>query len=114
MSESNISGMSPDERSCISVIRAMKPDVEVILTQLRSGRYACPDTFINNWAHLTGTLMKIKPLLSQPGVTDALLRSDIRLLADLLALVNAVEIVENFMGTLAHHASQLKPGTGDA
>lgn len=100
--------MSTEERSCIAAIRAMKPDIDVILTQLRSGRYASPDTFVNNWAYLTEKLTEIKPLLSQAGVTDALLRTDIRLMADLLALVTAVEIMDNFMGTLAHHANQLK------
>ena len=78
----------------------MKSDIDVLFTQLRNGAYSRPDTFTNNWAHLMRMVKEMKPLLSEPGVTETLLRADILLLADLLALVNSIEIIENFLACL--------------
>ena len=84
----------------------MKADVDVIYTQLMDGTYADPDTFINNWAHLMDWVKKMKPVLSGPGVTDTLMRVDVRLAADLLAMTHAVQIIENFMRCLEHQARE--------
>lgn len=87
----------------MAAIRSMKADVDVIFRQLTAGAYVCPDTFANNWAHLIGRLKEMKPLISQPGVADMVARTDMMLMADLLAIIYAVGIVENFLTCLEHH-----------
>ncbi|WP_235318736.1 hypothetical protein [Pantoea stewartii] len=117
MSDHDLSSPSPqDEQSCVAAIRAMKADVDVILTQLRSGHYASPDTFVNNWGYLIDKVKEMKPILSKPGVTEMLLHTDVMLMADLLAITHAVEIIGNFMDCLARHARQSPkdPGDGDS
>jgi len=87
----------------MAAIRSMKAGVDVIFQQLTAGAYVCPDTFVNNWAHLITRVKEMKPLISQPGVTDIIVRTDMMLMADLLAIIYAVGIVENFLGCLEHH-----------
>nr|WP_246872108.1 hypothetical protein [Pantoea ananatis] len=84
----------------------MKADVDAIYTQLRHGTYADPDTFANNWAHLMDRVKKMTPVLSEPGVTETLLRTDVRLTAELLAMTHAVGIIENFMRCLERQAAE--------
>nr|WP_246872159.1 hypothetical protein [Pantoea ananatis] len=84
----------------------MKADVDAIYTQLRDGTYADPDTFVNNWAHLMDRVKKMTPVLSEPGVTETLLRTDVRLTAELLAMTHAVGIIENFMRYLERQAAE--------
>ncbi|WP_405425002.1 hypothetical protein [Pantoea stewartii] len=98
-----------DEASLMAAIRTMKTDVDVIFKQLTAGVYASPDTFANNWAHLTGRVKKMAPLMSQPGFTDMIMRKDMMLMADLLAIIYAVGIVENFLACLEH---QIRKGDG--
>lgn len=78
----------------------MKADIELFFTQLRSGTYAHPDTFANNWAHLIRVLSEIRPVLSKPGVIDMLLQTDKQLVSDLQAITSAVEIIDNFLACL--------------
>lgn len=104
MSDSPIpSDDAVDEASLMAAIRGMKADVDVIFGQLTRGHYASPDTFANNWAHLTGMVKEMKPLLSQPGVTEMIKRTDMMLMADLQAIVYAVGIVENYLACQEHH-----------
>ena len=95
------------EEQCIAAIRGMKADVEVILTQLKSGHYVCHETLANNLAHLIRMGTELKPLLSQPGVSDMLLRTDVSLMAELTALIHTAEIIENVLACLKH-----SPGKG--
>ncbi|WP_275234922.1 hypothetical protein [Pantoea ananatis] len=87
-------------------VRAMKADLDAIYTQLRDGTYADPDTFVNNWAHLMDRVKQMTPVLSEPGVTETLLRVDVRLAAELLAMTHAVGIIENFMRCLERQATE--------
>lgn len=93
------------EEKLITAVRMMKADVDAIYTQLRDGTYADPDTFVNNWAHLMDRVKKMTPVLSEPGVTETLLRTDVRLTAELLAMTHAVGIIENFMKCLERQAA---------
>ena len=95
------------EEQCIAAIRGMKADVEVILTQLKSGHYVCHETLANNLAHLIRMGTELKPWLSQPGVSDMLLRTDVSLMAELTALIHTAEIIENVLACLKH-----SPGKG--
>ncbi|WP_210453390.1 hypothetical protein [Pantoea ananatis] len=94
------------EEKLITAVRMMKADVDAIYTQLRDGTYADPDTFVNNWAHLMDRVKKMTPVLSEPGVTETLLRTDVRLTAELLAMTHAVGIIENFMRYLERQAAE--------
>ena len=94
------------EERLITAVRMMKADIDAIYTQLRDGAYADPDTFVNNWAHLMERVKKMKPALSEPGVTETLLRTDVRLTAELLAMTHAVDIIENFMKCLERQAAE--------
>ncbi|MCU7369309.1 hypothetical protein N5E15_22315 [Pantoea stewartii] len=98
-----------DEASLMAAVRAMKAEVDVIFRQLTASAYASPDTFANNWAHLIARVKEMKPLISQPGVADTVVRTDVMLMADLLAIIYAVGIVENFLACLEH---QFKKGDG--
>ena len=84
----------------------MKADLDAIYTQLRDGTYADPNTFVNNWAHLIDRVKQMKPVLSEPGVMEALLRTDVMIAAELLAMTHAVGIVENFMRCLEHQTTE--------
>jgi len=94
------------QQSLIAAVKSKKSDIDVLYAQLRSGAYASPDTFANNWAHLIRVVNEMKPLLSEAGVTETLLRTDVLLLADLLALVNSIEVIENFLACLEHQARE--------
>lgn len=94
------------QQSLIAAVKSMKSDIDVLYAQLRSGTYVSQDTFVNNWAHLIRVVNEMNPLLSEPGVTETLLRTDILLLADLLALANSIEIIENFLACLEHQARE--------
>ncbi|WP_210504836.1 hypothetical protein [Pantoea ananatis] len=94
------------EERLITAVRMMKADIDAIYTQLRDGTYADPDTFVNNWAHLMDRVKKMTPVLSEPGVTETLLRTDVRLTAELLAMTHAVDIIENFMKCLERQAAE--------
>jgi len=84
----------------------MKADLDAIYTQLWDGTYADPDTFVNNWAHLMDRVKQMTPVLREPGVTETLLRTDVMLTAELLAMTHAVGIIENFMRCLERHAKE--------
>ncbi|WP_246876508.1 hypothetical protein [Pantoea ananatis] len=86
MSDDNQPGY--DER-LITSVRSMKADLDAIYTQLRDGTYADPDTFVNNWAHLIDRVNKMTPVLSEPGVMEVLLRTDVMAAAELLAMTHA-------------------------
>ncbi|MEJ1269048.1 hypothetical protein WDV93_25290 [Pantoea ananatis] len=94
------------EEGLITAVRMMKADVDAIYTQLRDGAYADPDTFVNNWAHLMDRVKQMTPVLSGSGVTETLLRVDVRLTAELLAMTHAVGIIENFMRCLERQAAE--------
>lgn len=100
----------PDEK-LMKAVRSMKADLDAIYTQLRDGTYADPDTFVNNWAHLIDRVNKMTPVLSEPGVMEVLLRTDVMAAAELLAMTHAVGIIENFMRCLEHQTTErsLKP-----
>lgn len=90
------------EQRYLAAVRSIKADIDLFFTQLRSGAYASPDTFANNWAHLIRVINEIKPMLSEPGVAETLLQKDRQLITDLQAITYAVEIIENFLASLEH------------
>ncbi|KGL53786.1 MULTISPECIES: hypothetical protein [Pantoea] len=94
------------EERLITSVRMMKADMDAIYTQLRDGVYADPDTFVNNWAHLIDRVKQMTPVLREPGVTETLLRIDVLLTAELLAMTHAVGIIENFMRCLEHQTTE--------
>jgi len=94
------------EQRMAAAVKSMKTDIDVLYTQLRKGTYASPDTFANNWAHLIRMVEEMKPLLTKPDVKEALLRSDVLLVADLLAITYSVEIIENFLVCLENQARE--------
>ncbi|WP_289368149.1 hypothetical protein [Pantoea stewartii] len=99
----------PDLHLCLAAIRSMKADIDVIIRQLKSGRYVSTDTFANNWAHLLRMIEEMKPFLVQPGFADMIVRTDMLLMADLLAITHAVEIVRNFMRFLGNDPRNDQP-----
>jgi len=94
------------EQRHIAVVRSIKADTDVLYTQLRSGVCSSPDTFANNRAHLIRAVNDIKPVLSEPGVMETLLQTDVLIYADLLAMTRSVEIIENFLACLEHQGSK--------
>ncbi|MEJ1268956.1 hypothetical protein WDV93_24735 [Pantoea ananatis] len=48
----------------------------------------------------------MKPLLSQPRVTEKLMQTDALLMADLLGITHAVEIIENFLTCLDNQVKE--------
>ncbi|MDN4128402.1 hypothetical protein [Pantoea ananatis] len=94
------------EERLIKAVRLMKADVDAIYTQLRDGTYADPDTFINNWTHLMDRVKNMKPVLSKPGVMETLMRMDVQLTAELLAITYSVQIIENFIRCMEHQARE--------
>ncbi|WP_282497951.1 hypothetical protein [Pantoea stewartii] len=96
---------SPEQRYLVAA-RSIKADIDLFFAQLRSGAYASPDTFANNWAHLIRVINEIRPILSEPGVTETLLQKDRQLMTDLQAIACAVEIIENFLVCLQNMAGR--------
>lgn len=93
-----------DEEVVLSTLRDMKEGLDVLVSQLSTGDYASPDTFANNWAHLSLLSQDISTYLRSPGVMDMIVRTDLLLAADLIAVSRFTAIMENFMACTARRA----------
>lgn len=78
-------------------IADLKADVDVLLSQLSEGEYLTVDTFANNWIHLTTLYEKIQAQMNDRILMDRLIRTDLLLAADLLAVGRMITVLDNFM-----------------
>ncbi|MCX3311008.1 hypothetical protein ORN12_18785 [Pantoea vagans] len=78
-------------------IADLKADVDVLLSQLSEGEYLTVDTFANNWIHLTALYEKIQAQMNDRILMDRLIRTDLMLAADLLAVGRMITVLDNFM-----------------
>jgi len=109
MSENNVplnsSSDVDTEPYYMAALRSLKKDMDVLIRQLSEGDYASPDTFANNWAYLSRLSEGMNVYMTNPGVLDILVRVDLVLAADLLAVSRSVAIIENFMKCAARRAA---------
>lgn len=75
----------------------LKADVDVLLRQLSEGEYLTVSTFANNWMHLTVLYGKIQAQMNDRVLMDRLVRTDLLLTADLLAIGRMITVMNNFM-----------------
>lgn len=78
-------------------IADLKADVDVLLSQLSEGEYLTVDTFANNWIHLTALYEKVQAQMNDRIMMDRLIRTDLMLTADLLAVGRMITVLDNFM-----------------
>jgi len=78
-------------------IADLKADVDVLLSQLSEGEYLTVDTFANNWIHLTALYEKIQAQMNDRILMGRLIRTDLLLAADLLAVRRMITVLDNFM-----------------
>ncbi|MDF2913477.1 MAG: hypothetical protein K0R96_1598 [Pantoea agglomerans] len=78
-------------------IADLKADVDVLLSQLSEGEYLTVDTFANNWVHLMALYEKIQAQMNDRILMDRLIRTDLLLTADLLAVGRMITVLDNFM-----------------
>ncbi|MDQ1211070.1 hypothetical protein ABEH32_22090 [Pantoea agglomerans] len=81
----------------MSRIADLKADVDVLLCQLSEGEYLTVDTFANNWIYLTTLYEKIQAQMNDRILMDRLIRTDLLLAADLLAVGRMITVLDNFM-----------------
>lgn len=86
---------SYSESSMILNVRELKANVDILILQLSTGSYASEDTLINNWEHLLNMGRTINTHLSNPCVMNLIVRTDLNLAADLIAVGRAITIIEN-------------------
>lgn len=75
----------------------LKADVDVLLGQLSEGEYLSVDTFANNWVHLTSLYEKIQLQMNDRNLMDRLIRTDLLLAADLIAVGRMIMVINNFL-----------------
>ncbi len=91
-------GVVPDSSADIMLrIADLKEDVDVLLRQLSKGEYQTIDTFANNWIHLTALYEKIQVHMNNHVMMAKLVRTDLLLTADLLAVGRMITVLGNFM-----------------
>lgn len=78
-------------------IADLKADVDFLLFQLSEGEYLSLDTFANNWVHLTSLYEKIQLQMNDQILMDRLVRTDLLLTADLLAVGRMIMVINNFL-----------------
>ncbi|WP_235765206.1 hypothetical protein [Pantoea agglomerans] len=78
-------------------IADLKAEFDVLLCQLSEGEYLTVDTFANNWIHLTTLYEKIQAQMNDRILMDRLIRTDLLLAADLLAVGRMITVLDNFM-----------------
>jgi hypothetical protein len=81
----------PDRIACL------KADVDALLRQLSEGEYVSVDTFANNWAHLTALYAGIQEQMNDRVLMDQLVRTDLLLTADLIAVGRMIMVINNFL-----------------
>ncbi|MEN4546210.1 hypothetical protein [Pantoea agglomerans] len=78
-------------------ITSLKADVDALLQQLSEGEYLSVDTFANNWVHLTTLYAKIQEQMNDRILMDRLVRTDLLLTADLMAVGRMIMVINNFL-----------------
>lgn len=78
-------------------IACLKVHVDVLLRQLSEGEYLSLDTFANNWVHLTSLYETIQLQMNDRILMDRLVRTDLLLTADLLAVGRMIVVINNFL-----------------
>ncbi|TPV23658.1 hypothetical protein [Pantoea anthophila] len=78
-------------------ITSLKADVDALLRQLSEGEYVSVDTFANNWVHLTALYAKIQEQMNDRVLMDRLVRTDLLLTADLMAVGRMIMVMNNFL-----------------
>ena len=78
-------------------ITALKADVDTLLRQLSEGEYLSVDTFANNWIHLTALYARIQVQMNDRVLMDRLVRTDLLLTADLMAVGRMIMVINNFL-----------------
>ncbi len=78
-------------------ITSLKADMDVLLCQLSEGEYLSVDTFANNWMHLTALYAKIQAQMNDRVLMDRLVRADLLLTADLMAVGRMIMVINNFL-----------------
>lgn len=81
----------------LPLLAELKADVDVLLRQLSEGEYLTLDTFANNWVHLTVQYEKIQAQMNDRVLMDRLVRTDLLLTADLLAVGRVISVLDNLM-----------------
>ncbi|MEN4739086.1 hypothetical protein ABEH94_22690 [Pantoea agglomerans] len=89
--DSNAVFASPDR------ITSLKADVDTLLRQLSEGEYLSVDTFANNWIHLTALYAGIQVQMNDRVLMDQLVRTDLLLTADLMAVGRMIMVINNFL-----------------
>lgn len=88
------SSSSGDLLSRICVLRV---DVNFLMKQLSEGEYLSLDTFANNWVHLMRLYASIQRHMNDAQLMDILVRTDLLLAADLMAVGRIIEVMNNFL-----------------
>lgn len=78
-------------------ITSLKADVDALLRQLSEGEYLSVDTLANNWVHLTALYAKIQEQMNDRVLMDRLVRTDLLLTADLMAVGRMIMVMNNFL-----------------
>ncbi|ADO08050.1 hypothetical protein ABEG75_23505 [Pantoea agglomerans] len=78
-------------------ITSLKADVDALLRQLSEGEYLSVDTFANNWVHLTALYARIQEQMNDRILMDRLVRTDLLLTADLMAVGRMIMVINNFL-----------------
>lgn len=78
-------------------IAELKADVDGLLKQLSDGEYLSVYTFANNWVHLTSLYEKVQEQMNDQSLMEQLVRFDLLLAADLLAVGRMITIMDNFL-----------------
>ncbi|WP_370417290.1 hypothetical protein AB9Q29_001215 (plasmid) [Pantoea vagans] len=78
-------------------ITYLKADVDALLRQLSEGEYLSVDTFANNWIHLTALYARIQEQMNDRVLMDRLVRTDLLLTADLMAVGRMIMVMNNFL-----------------
>jgi len=78
-------------------ITSLKADVDALLRQLSEGEYVSVDTFANNWVHLMTLYAKIQEQMNDRVLMDRLVRTDLLLTADLMAVGRMIMVINNLL-----------------
>lgn len=90
-------GEAASTTDIINRISEMKEDTDVLLQQLSEGEYLSVGAFANNWNHLTRLYSQIQAHMSDCVLMDQLIRRDLLLAADLLAVGRMIAVMDNFL-----------------
>lgn len=86
-----------DPAAVITDLSGLKQDVDFLLLQLSEGHYSSVDIFANNWIHLTRLYEQVQARINDRVVMDFLVRTDLVLAADLMAVGRMITVMNNFL-----------------